>query len=126
MGLRFRGRRFVLSGVGGLVAALALAVGLALPANAAIGTLGPGSSGTQVKVWQQDLNSFISQLNTCHPTLAVDGQYGPVTTNATVCFQHFERLSADGVEGPQTRGQMCLFMGDRGEIGTPLYNATCD
>jgi peptidoglycan hydrolase-like protein with peptidoglycan-binding domain len=129
-GLRFRVRRFGLPGVAGrtvgvLVGALAFAALLAVPANAAIGTLGPGSSGTQVKVWQQDLNSFISQLNTCHPTLTVDGQYGAATTNATSCFQSLEKLSVDGVEGPQTRAQMCLFMGDRGAIGTPLYQQTC-
>ncbi|HEX5119441.1 MAG TPA: hypothetical protein VFW65_29980 [Pseudonocardiaceae bacterium] len=39
---QFRGRRLVLSTVGGLVGAFILVTGLALPANAAIGTLGPG------------------------------------------------------------------------------------
>jgi hypothetical protein len=125
MKLQFRGRRVVLSTVGGLVGALALAVGLALPANAAIGTLGPGSSGSQVKVWQQDLNFVIEQLNECHPTLAVDGQYGSLTTNATVCIQNFFEVSADGVEGPQTRAAVCNFMINRGERGSSLYNATC-
>jgi peptidoglycan hydrolase-like protein with peptidoglycan-binding domain len=123
--LKFRGRRLVLSTVGGLVGALILATGLALPANAAIGTLGPGSSGTQVVLWQQDLNYFILIHDTCHPTLTVDGQYGPVTTNATVCFQHFFKLSADGVEGPQTRGQMCTFLVDFGEGLTQMYKSTC-
>lgn len=125
MKLQLRGRRVVMSTVGGLVGALVLAVGLALPANAAIGTLGPGSSGSQVTVWQQDLNFLIGQLARCRPTLTVDGQYGSLTTNATVCFQNFFQVSADGVEGPQTRAAVCTFMIDRGYRGSTLYNATC-
>ena len=125
MTLRFGGRRAVVAAAGGLAGALALTVGMALPANAAIGTLGPGSSGSQVEIWQQDLNYLMAQLNRCHPTLAVDGQYGSLTTNATVCFQNFFQLSADGVEGPQTRGAVCNFMINQGDRGSSLYNATC-
>lgn len=125
MKLRFRGGRVVMTAVGGLVGALALAVGMALPANAAIGTLGPGSSGSQVQVWQQDLNYLMGQLGRCRPTLTVDGQYGSLTTNATVCIQNFFQVSADGVEGPQTRAAVCNFMINRGDRGSTLYNATC-
>ena len=74
--MQFLRRRHVLSGYIARVAAvmggaLALTVWLALPASASIGNLGPGSSGSQVKIWQQDLNFFIGTENTCHPTLTV-------------------------------------------------------
>ncbi len=55
-------RKNILSGYIGRVAgvmgaAIALTVWLAMPASAAIGNLGPGSSGPQVQIWQQDLNA---------------------------------------------------------------------
>lgn len=102
--------------------ALALTVWLALPASASIGNLGPGSSGTQVKIWQQDLNFFIGMQNTCHPTLTVDGQYGTATTNATKCFQSLEGDSVDGIEGPMTRSSMCSYLKPRSPA---LYPETC-
>jgi peptidoglycan hydrolase-like protein with peptidoglycan-binding domain len=93
-----------------------------LPASAAIGNLGPGSSGSQVKIWQQDLNFFIGTENTCHPTLTVDGQYGTATTNATKCFQSLRGDSVDGIEGPMTRSSMCGYL----KVRSPaLYQETC-
>lgn len=120
-------RRHVLSGYIGRVAGvmgvtLALTAWLAVPASAAIGNLGPGSSGPQVKIWQQDLNFFIGYENTCHPTLTVDGQYGTLTTNATKCFQSLRGDSVDGIEGPQTRSSMCGFLDPRSPA---LYQETC-
>jgi len=130
-----------------LAGTLALSIALAAPASAstigklgpgssgpqvvkadAIGNLGPGSSGSQVVTWQKDLNFFIHVLNTCHPTLTVDGQYGPLTTNATKCFQTLEGDTPDGVEGPETRGSMCgwLFSNLTISGAGPLYVATCD
>src|SRR5580692_11851354 len=108
-------RKSVLSGSIGRVAAVmggavALTVWMAVPASAAIGNLGPGSSGAQVKIWQQDLNFFIGMQNTCHPTLTVDGQYGTATTNATKCFQSLRGDSVDGIEGPMTRSSMCGYL----------------
>lgn len=93
-----------------LVGVLTLAVFLAVPANASIGILGPGSEGPQVVRWQQDLNVYIFVKNTCHPTLTVDGQYGPITTNATRCFQSLNGDAPDGIEGFQTRESMCAFL----------------
>jgi Putative peptidoglycan binding domain len=111
-----------------LAGTLALGIGLAAPASAAtIGNLGPGSSGPQVVTWQEDLNFFIHAMNTCHPTLAVDGQYGTLTTNATRCFQTLQGDTPDGVEGPETRGSMCGFLLANLTISAavPLYKATC-
>jgi peptidoglycan hydrolase-like protein with peptidoglycan-binding domain len=117
----------VLSGYIGRVAgvigaAIALTVWLAMPASAAIGNLGPGSSGPQVQIWQQDLNFFIGMQNTCHPTLSVDGQYGTATTNATKCFQSLRGDSVDGIEGPMTRSSMCGYLDPRSPA---LYQETC-
>ena len=112
-----------IGGVAGVMGgALALTVWLALPASAAIGNLGPGSSGSQVKIWQQDLNFFIGTENTCHPTLTVDGQYGTATTNATKCFQSLRGDSVDGIEGPMTRSSMCGYLDPRSPA---LYQETC-
>jgi peptidoglycan hydrolase-like protein with peptidoglycan-binding domain len=120
-------RKSVLSGSIGRVAAVmggavALTVWMAVPASAAIGNLGPGSSGAQVKIWQQDLNFFIGMQNTCHPTLTVDGQYGTATTNATKCFQSLRGDSVDGIEGPMTRSSMCGYLDPRSPA---LYQETC-
>ena len=120
-------RKSVLSGSIGRVAAVmggavALTVWMAVPASAAIGNLGPGSSGPQVKIWQQDLNFFIGMQNTCHPTLTVDGQYGTATTNATKCFQSLRGDSVDGIEGPMTRSSMCGYLDPRSPA---LYQETC-
>jgi peptidoglycan hydrolase-like protein with peptidoglycan-binding domain len=117
-----------------LAGTLALGIALAAPASAgtvrpdAIGNLGPGSSGSQVETWQKDLNFFIHALNTCHPTLTVDGQYGPLTTNATKCFQTLQGDTVDGIEGPETRGSMCGFLFSNLTISgaDALYVATCD
>ena len=125
--MQFWRRKHVLpryvGGVAGVMGgALALTAWLAAPAGAAIGNLGPGSSGSQVQIWQQDLNFFIGMQNTCHPTLTVDGQYGPATTNATKCFQSLKGDSVDGVEGPMTRSSMCSYLKPRSPA---LYPETC-
>ena len=126
--MKLRFRKNVLSGSVGRVAAVmggavALTVWMAVPASAAIGNLGPGSSGAQVKIWQQDLNFFIGMQNTCHPTLTVDGQYGTATTNATKCFQSLRGDSVDGIEGPMTRSSMCGYLDPRSPA---LYQETCE
>jgi peptidoglycan hydrolase-like protein with peptidoglycan-binding domain len=63
-----------------------------------------------VKLWQQDLNFYIHVKLTCRPTLAVDGQFGPATKNATECFQSRSNISIDGIVGPVTRNAMCSFL----------------
>lgn len=117
--------RYVLRIAAVLTGALALGIGLTIPAYAAIPDLGPGSTGTAVEIWQQDLNLFILLKDTCHPTLTVDGDYGPNTTNATKCFQSLRHISVDGIEGPQTRTQMCLFLEAPTTQDSTLYNETC-
>lgn len=107
---------------------LAFALGPASPAHAIIPTIGPGSSGLAVQFWQKDLNAFMDHFSTCRPKLAVDGEFGPRTTNATKCFQRFVNISDDGIVGPVTRKRMCDEIGYYrlgGENWYDLYQDTC-
>lgn len=63
-----------------------------------------------VRLWQQDLNFYIHVKLTCRPILAVDGQFGQATKNATECFQSLSHISKDGIVGPVTRDAMCTFL----------------
>ncbi|RKR92970.1 putative peptidoglycan binding protein [Micromonospora pisi] len=107
-----------------LLGTLALSLSQALPAQAALPIpLGPGNTGSAVRLWQQDLNFYMAVKQICRPTLAVDGQFGPATTNATRCFQSVENIGVDGIVGSQTRGRMCDFLWTY--QGGSLYYATC-
>lgn len=94
------------------------------PGTRGIGCLAPGDSGPDVKIWQQDLNFYMSQAHTCRPTLAVDGDYGPATTNATRCFQSIQGLSADGIAGPKTQGVMESYLLEWDPPPQTLYHET--
>jgi len=120
-----------------VVASLALATG-AVTANAApaaptaavsptaLGTIGPGDSGSAVKLWQKDLNLYMKEKAQCRPTLSVDGEFGTKTTNATTCFQRVKGLDDDGIVGPKTRGKMCSFLFDSPAAeSVDLYINTC-
>ena len=63
-----------------------------------------GSTGEPVKSVQSKLNSF-------GYSLAVDGQYGPVTTRAVTHWQKANRLTVDGITGPQTLASLGLTAG---------------
>lgn len=76
-----------LPAIGLLVMGSLGAVSAARPAHAAIGTISLGSSGSDVRIWQRDLNAFMYGQQTCRPTLTVDGDFGQQTHNATTCFQ---------------------------------------
>ena len=58
--------------------------------------LSTGSSGDNVRIIQQQLNR-IAQVYTVIPTLVVDGQFGPRTTNAVKAFQNVFSLPVTGV-----------------------------
>lgn len=58
--------------------------------------LSTGSSGDNVRIIQQQLNR-IAQVYTAIPTLVVDGQYGPRTTNAVRAFQNIFSIPANGI-----------------------------
>ena len=59
-------------------------------------TLKPGDSGTQVKALQRELVSLGFTVG------AIDGSYGPATSNAVAAFQRARHLAADGVVGQAT------------------------
>lgn len=66
-----------------------------------------GSSGEDVKAVQQKLNSY-------GYSLAVDGQYGPVTTKVVRHWQNANGLTVDGITGPQTLASLGLTGGATG------------
>jgi len=60
------------------------------------------SINLSVRQWQTDMNA----LPICE-FLTVDGQFGPATTRATICFQNEHGLQANGDVGRITLGAMC-------------------
>lgn len=60
-----------------------------------IPTIQSGSTGQPVKNWQ-------GLMNARGHSLALDGSFGPGTEAATKSFQTAQKLSADGVVGPDT------------------------
>jgi peptidoglycan hydrolase-like protein with peptidoglycan-binding domain len=113
------------------LSALALLTGISVmtvsgasPAAAAIGTISYGDSGSDVRIWQKDLNSWISYYQTCRPSLTVDGQFGSNTRTATRCFQRNVGDVDDGIVGPITRSDMCSYLYFYGPDS--LYEATCE
>lgn len=60
-----------------------------------------------VTQWQIDLHTWQTFFATCRPSVTIDGDFGPMTTTATECFQRSLGLSADGVVGPSTFNAMC-------------------
>jgi peptidoglycan hydrolase-like protein with peptidoglycan-binding domain len=61
----------------------------------------PYTTGAAVKTLQTALN-----IHGAHPTLTVDGVFGPVTDNAVKMFQRSAELAVDGVVGPVTWGAL--------------------
>lgn len=63
-------------------------------------TLEFGESGPRVKDWQAKLVAHTGA------NIAVDGKFGQGTKDATINFQRFFGLTADGIAGPKTIGLM--------------------
>lgn len=63
--------------------------------------LGVGNTGEAVSRLQIALD-FCND----HASLAVDGDYGPLTEAAVKAFQETHGLTADGIFGPDTSGRM--------------------
>ncbi|MEU6622634.1 peptidoglycan-binding protein [Streptomyces litmocidini] len=79
-------------------------------------TLGLGSQGEAVRKLQQLLNEHVPDL----PSLAVDGDFGPVTDERVRVYQRRVEITDDGIAGPQTWGM--LTGGERSQeaaAGTP-------
>lgn len=71
-----------------------------------------------VTQWQTDLRAWQIFRETCRPSVTVDGNFGPMTTTATECFQRICGLGQDGVVGKITFDKMCanLFSMGRGDL----------
>lgn len=65
---------------------------------AALPVLRERIQGEQVRKLQQLLNSRVAP----YPNLAVDGIFGPLTRAAVETFQRRQKITSDGVVGPQT------------------------
>ncbi|MFZ2537464.1 MAG: peptidoglycan-binding protein [Oscillospiraceae bacterium] len=61
-----------------------------------------GSTGNPVSVTQYYLN-VVGYFNQAIPLIAIDGIYGPKTTDAVLQFQKFYGLKQDGIVGRSTR-----------------------
>lgn len=70
------------------------------------------SINLSVVQWQNDMNA----LPICE-FLNPDGDFGPATTRATICFQSFNGLQANGDVGRITLGAMCASLTAQGAIG---------
>lgn len=65
------------------------------PVSASAGMLRLGSSGARVR----DLQALLVRAGYA---VTVDGDYGPATRDAVKDFQKAQRITADGISGPQT------------------------
>ncbi|MCF0130891.1 MAG: peptidoglycan-binding protein [Pseudobutyrivibrio sp.] len=100
-----------------------LAKSVMLTASAATKTLKVGSSGTDVKNLQTNLNYLGYNAGTC------DGKYGNGTKNAVISFQKTYGLSADGIAGANTLNAISTAVTKKkngilakGQIGTDVTN----
>lgn len=75
-----------------------------------------GQSGWPVAVYQLNLH------NANHPSLPVDGVFGPLTRTATIHFQRDHGLFQDGIAGPATCTFLCLRLTSRSQMlyATPM------
>ena len=74
-------------------------------------TVHPGDHGKGVAVLQRRLAALGYEVR------KVDGQYGPATRHAVVAFQKVNRLSRDGVAGPNTMKALAHARRPRPKLG---------
>jgi hypothetical protein len=89
-------------------------------ANPGIPDIGPGSQNIGGVRCIQSAYNFVAGTN-----LAVDGQYGPATTQATENFQRFFKLTVDGIVGPQT-GSTLAFIVNKKAGSDEWDSSTCN
>jgi peptidoglycan hydrolase-like protein with peptidoglycan-binding domain len=77
-----------------------------------------------IRQWQTDLRAWQMFFATCRPSVTVDGDFGPMTTTATECFQRACGITADGVVGTVTLGRMCSTLEVIETTTGPLFNAS--
>lgn len=65
-----------------------------------------GSTGEAVRLLQTQLNVFAAAFPEFISSGPVDGSFGPVTETAVRNLQKVERITLDGIVGPQTRGKI--------------------
>jgi nucleoid-associated protein YgaU len=76
----------------------------------ALPQLQEGSKGDSVKGLQNALN-----VRSPHGGLTVDGDFGAATENAVKEFQRNAGLKEDGIVGPDTWGQLYVYVVQRGD-----------
>ena len=94
---------------GGIAAAVAVPARAATagPAQAATvaaqqSVLREGSRGAAVSDWQSTLNKLAAAGKAAQPKVAVDGIFGAKTKAATLAFQRWAHIGANGIVGVQT------------------------
>jgi peptidoglycan hydrolase-like protein with peptidoglycan-binding domain len=87
------------------------------PPDAAAGSeLKEGAVGPEVARWQRQLNEATGTR------LAVDGEFGPVTLQATKAFQRSAGLEPDGEVGPRTRRAMAKALAGKQRPAAPVLS----
>jgi peptidoglycan hydrolase-like protein with peptidoglycan-binding domain len=96
----------------GIVGSRTRAVAATALASAALGSKShrkpvprQGSRGPAVRNWQSTLNQLTARSNPSRPRIAIDGVFGPRTCAATLAFQRWAGIAADGIVGVDTYAQ---------------------
>ena len=84
-------------------------------------TVSEGAYSNYVYVIQQEVNSLDGSCG----SLNLDGSFGQATYNGVVCYQKYWQITADGVVGPQTWGEMYSHLTYISRNGDWSYWATC-
>jgi hypothetical protein len=80
-----------------------------------------GSTGEAVRLLQTQLNVFAAAFPEFISSGPVDGSFGPVTETAVRNLQRVEKITLDGIVGPQTRGKIREVLGRMAKkIGRPF------
>lgn len=111
----------------------------AAPAQAATGATGQGCTAytyqregysTCVGLIQRMLNGIRSRYSYGGYTVDVDNSFGYNTENNAMAFQNFRGLTVDGIVGPNTWNQLCIYAGQasfysNNDAWQAAYDAGC-